>query len=150
MTEPAYYVMVFTPRSWRLFVAAGGKTAGFPSAAWTRVAKLRRGDHLLCYLVEVKQWIGLVRVTGEPYSASEPPIWGVGAFPARIPVEIVEELPEDASVSADDIIEQLPRLKIAAERHPGSWSAFVRGSPRRWPAEDAEVVINALRKVRNS
>lgn len=148
MIESAYYVTVFTPTSWRLFLAAGATTAGFPSTSWPRVAKLRPGDYLLCYLVGVKQWIGLIQVSGEPYSASEPPIWGTGAFPARVPVEVVEVLPEDISVSAKDLMEQLPRLKEAAGKHPGAWSAFVRGSPRRWPAEDAEVVINALRRAR--
>lgn len=150
MSDPTYYVAVFTLKSWRLFLAAGATTAGFPSKAWPRVAKLRPGDYLLCYLVEVKQWIGLILVTGEPYSGSEPPIWGVGAFPARVPVEVVEELPEDASVSAKDLIGQIPRLKSAADKYPGSWAGFLRGAPRRWPAEDAEVVINALRRARDS
>jgi hypothetical protein len=150
MIDPAYYVAVFTPKSWRLFLAAGGTTAGFPSNAWTRVAKLRPGDYLLCYLVEVMQWIGLIRVTGEPYSAGEPPIWGVGAFPARVPVEVVDRLPEDSSVSAKDLIERIPTLKSAAEKNPGSWAGFVRGAPRRWSAEDAEVVIDALRRAGSS
>ena len=35
-------------------LAAGGTTAGFSSNARARVAKLRPGDYLLCYLVEVK------------------------------------------------------------------------------------------------
>lgn len=148
MSEPAYYVAVFTPTSWRLFLAAGGTTAGFPSTAWARVLKLKPDDYLLGYLVGVKKWIGLIRVTGEPYSASEPAIWGAGAFPARVPVEVVKKLPEDASVPAEDLIEQLPRLKEAAEKHPGAWSGFVRGSPRRWPTEEAVVVINALRGAR--
>lgn len=150
MIDPAYYVAVFTGASWRLFLAAGGTTAGFPSQAWTRVAKLKTGDYLLCYLVGVKQWIGLIRVTGEPYSGSEPPIWGAGAFPVRVPVEVVEELGEDASVSARDLIKQIPRLKDAADKHPGAWAGFLRGCPRRWPTEDAEVVIDALRRARRS
>lgn len=148
--DSAYYVAVFTHTSWRLFLEAGGTTAGFPSRAWVRVAKLKVGDYLLCYIVDVKQWIGLIRVTGEPYSDSEPPIWGIGAFPARVPVEVVEELREDTAVSAIDLISQLPRLKDAADRNPGSWAAFLRGSPRRWPPEEAEVVIDTLRKARLS
>jgi hypothetical protein len=148
--DPAYYVAIFTSTSWRLFLEAGGTTAGFPSHAWKRVAKLRIGDYLLCYLVEVKQWIGLIRVIGEPYSASEPPIWGIDAFPSRVPVEVVEELHADTAVSAMDLIGQLPRLKDAADRNPGAWAGFLRGSPRRWPTEDAMVVIDALRKARLS
>lgn len=150
MIEPAYYVAVFTRKSWSLFLAAGGTTAGFPSKAWTRVARLRPGDYLLCYLVEVQQWIGLIRVTGEPYSGSEPPVWGAGLFPARVPVEVVEKLSEDTSVSAKDLISQIPRLKSAADKHPGAWAGFLRGAPRRWPADDAEVVIDAIRRARDS
>jgi hypothetical protein len=148
--EPAYYVAIFTPTSWRLFLEAGGTTAGFPSHTRTRVAKLKIGDYLLCYLVDVKKWIGLIRVTGEPYFANEPPIWGTDAFPARVPVEGAEELNEDTAVSAADIIKQRPRLKDATDRHPGAWTVFLRGSPRRWPPEDAKVVIDALRKARFS
>jgi hypothetical protein len=148
MIDPSYYVAVFTRKSWLLFLAAGGTTAGFPSTAWPRVAKLRPGDYLLCYLVGVQEWIGLLRVAGEPYSGSEPPIWGDGAFPARVPVEVVEELPEDASVSAKDLVRQIPRLKNAADKNPGAWAAFMRGAPRRWTAEDAGIVIDALRRAR--
>ena len=148
--DPAYYVAVFTGISWRLFLEAGGTTAGFPSHAWTRVAKLKTDDYLLCYIVNVKKWIGLIRVTGEPYFASEPPIWGPDAFPARVPVEIVEKLHEDTAVSAIDLIRQLPRLKDAADKVPGAWAGFLRGSPRRWPPEEAKVVIDALRDARVS
>lgn len=65
----------------------------------------------------------------------------------RVPVEVVEELPEDASVSAEDLVREIPRLKNAADKQPGAWAGFLRGAPRRWPAEDAEVVIAALRRA---
>ncbi|HEX6509966.1 MAG TPA: hypothetical protein VF221_20250 [Chloroflexota bacterium] len=125
-------------------------TAGFPSRAWARVAKLEIGDYLLCYLVDRKQWIGLLRVTGHPYSSADPPIWGIDLFPSRVSVEIIEELQEDNAVSATDLIQQIPRLKDAADRHPGAWAGFLRGSPRRWPTGDAKVVINALERARSS
>jgi hypothetical protein len=145
--DPAYYVIVFTATSWHIFLQAGGTIAGFPSHAWTRVTKLKVGDYLLCYIVDAKQWIGLIRVSGEPYSASEPPIWGPDAFPSRVPVELVEELHESTAVPAKNLIRQLPRLKAAADKNPGAWGGFLRGSPRRWPPEDAKVVIDAMRKA---
>lgn len=148
--EPAYYVGVFTATSWRLFLEAGGTTAGFPSSAWTRVIKLKIGDYLLCYIVDAKQWIGLIRVTGEPYFDSKLPIWGPDLFPARAPVELVVELREDTAVSATDLIRHLPRLRAAADRHPGAWAGFLRGSPRRWPPQEAKVVIDALRRAQRN
>lgn len=145
VNEVTYYAVVFTESSWGLFKAAGGTTAAFPSGAWGRVAKLKSGDVLLCYMTDVMQWVGLLQVTGDPYIGTEPPIWGVGVFPARVQVRVAEELPAGSAVSAKQLVRQIPRLRAAEEKHPGSWAAYVRGSPRKWPAEDAAVVINAIR-----
>ena len=145
MPSPAYYVVVFTARSWHHFKAGGGTTAGFPSQAWGRAAKLKIGDYLLCYLVDVKLWIGILQVVGAPYISSEPPIWGIDVFPARVPVKMIDELDEDCGVPAKRLVQQIPSLKAAADKHPGAWGGFLRGSPRKWSAEDAKVVINAIR-----
>ena len=123
-------------------------TAAFPSQAWRRVTRLRPGDYLLCYLTDVKQWIGLLRVTGNPYISSEPPIWGIGVFPARVSVRVIDELPEDAAVSAEQLVNQIQRLKTACGGSPGAWGGFLRGSPRKWSAEDAQIVIDAIRRLR--
>ncbi len=147
MNEPAYYVAVFTTTSWRLFKEAGGTTAGFTSRAWNRVHKLIPGDYLLCYLVDVKLWIGLLRVTGEPYCGTKPPIWGADIFPARVKVQVIEELPEDAAVPARELVKQIPRLKDVDDKHAGAWGGFLRGSPRRWRAEDAWIVIDAIQRL---
>jgi hypothetical protein len=146
MSDVAYYVAVFTKTSWRLFQEAGADTAAFPLPAWARVAKLNVGDYLLCYIVEAKQWIGLLRVTGRPYRATEPPIWGVGFFPSRISVEVIEALNADTAVSAKDIIWQIPKLRNAESKQAGAWAGFLRPAPRRWLAEDANVVIDAIRQ----
>ena len=142
--RPRYYSVVFTVQSWTLFKAAGGSTAGTRESTWTRVQKINIGDFLLCYLVDVKRWVAILRVAGEPYWATEPKIWGDEPFPARIPVTIESEVMPTAGVSARDLVEHLPRQKAANDRHPGAWGNFVRGSPRQLPEDEARIVIEAV------
>ena len=108
---------------------------------------MRPGDMLLCYLVEQSAWVAALKVAGLAYWSNEPPIWPGNQFPVRIDVEVVVELPPEHAVSARQLIDALPRLRLANAKNPGSWGGFVRGAPRVWPEDEARTVLAALRQA---
>jgi len=146
MVARSTYVIVFTQDSWRQFKEAGANTAGFPEGSRTRAGKLAPEDTLLCYLVNGGGWVAALRVVGRAYSATNPPIWADGAFPIRIAVEMVVELPVEEAVPATDLLDQLPRLWRANLKTPGGWAGYVRGTPRLWPNDEANTVLDAIRR----
>lgn len=103
------------------------------------------GDMLLCYLVDIGRWMGLLRVTGPAYWSTDPPIWGESQFPVRIPVEFVIDLTDRQGMPAQVLVDRVPSHNKAQQRQPGAWAAYVRGAPRSWPAEDAEIAVDVMR-----
>ena len=136
--------MVFTPFTWQRFRESGGSTAGFRAGAWGRVQRLGRGDILLAYVVNAGVFAGALRVTGDAYWSDGTAIWDSTEFPARIQVQLLAGLDPSNGIRLKHLVAELPRLKAASARAPGAWGNFVRGSPRAWPAAEAEVVLRAL------
>jgi hypothetical protein len=137
-------VVVFTPFTWQRFRETGGSTAGFRAGAWGRVERLGIGDTLLAYVVNDGVFVGALRVAGEAYWSDGTGIWDSTEFPARIQVQMLAGLDPSDGIRLKQLVEQLPRLRTASARAPGAWGNFVRGSPRRWPTAEAEVVLRAL------
>src|SRR3954454_1842359 len=81
-----YWLDLFTGKTWNEFQKAGSKTSGFREHNWNRAKGIRPGDVLLCYLVGVKRWVGLLEVSGERYR-DEARIFEEEVFPVRFPVK---------------------------------------------------------------
>jgi hypothetical protein len=109
---------------------------------------MQAGDLILVYLSGVAAFVGALRVTGPGYWSEEPAIWGdEERFPARVPVEVPYVLEPTHAVDVRSLIPRLPRLRAAAESHPGSWGGFFRGAPRKWPLEEGATALDAIRRA---
>jgi hypothetical protein len=140
----AYYLSLFTVETWQEFKAAGGKVSGFRQSRWGHVKKLKPDDRLLGYLVGAKRWVAVLRVTSEPYIATEPKIWAGDDFSARVDVEIEHELTPETGVPIYDVLPELTLLDKIKDKKRGSWGAFFIGSPSPWSEADAKVVVQAI------
>lgn len=67
-----YWLDLFTVETWREFKSAGASVSGFRESRWGRVKKIRPDDQLLCYVVGLKRWVGVLRVADEPFFSAEP------------------------------------------------------------------------------
>lgn len=141
----AYWLDLFTVETWREFKAAGGKVSGFRESRWGRVKKIKPGDRLLCYLVGLKRWVGVLEVIDEPFMSTEPRIWQSDAFPARLNVRIELELTPETGVPAVDLLAEMPMFdKLTGTK---GWGAFFMGSPAQWADVDAKVVVEAINQA---
>jgi hypothetical protein len=133
----AYYLSLFNMETWHEFKAAGGKVGGFRQSRWGHVKKLKPGDRLLGYLVGAKRWVAVLRVTSEPYIATEPKIWAGDDFAARVDVEIESELTPETGVPITEVLPELTLLDKIKDKKGGSWGAFFIGSPHPGPRPTA-------------
>ncbi len=138
-----YWLDLFTGNTWDEFVAAGSSVSGFRQSREKVVQKIKPGDYFLCYVTGISRWIGLLEVAGPVYYDDQTRIWSREAFPWRFPVKpLIQLSPENAVpvLSLRDKLSYFQNLK-----NPHLWSGHFRGSPAREKAEDAEIVIAALR-----
>lgn len=121
--------------------------SGFRSTRATSVRKIKKGDYLLCYLTGVSRFIGVLEVTGDPYS-DDTPIWKDEPFPERVRVRPVAALTPETAVPVREILDQFtwaPNLKS-----PIAWTGHFRGSPVRWDARDGDIIVRAVLDAREN
>jgi hypothetical protein len=139
-----YWLDLFTGTTWDEFRRAGAETTGFREHNWKRAQGIKKGDVFLCYLVGVKRWVGLLRVTAERYRDTRP-IWGEEVFPVRFKVEPVVMLPPEHGVPMDFLKNRLSFF--TDETAGGRWSGWVRASPTKYKKQDGDVIADALEEA---
>lgn len=140
-----YWLVLFTGSTWQEFQAAGAKVTGFREHNWKRASTIKPGDLLLCYLVGVKRWVGLLEVTGERYK-DDSPIYSEETFPVRFPVKPLVLLTPEQGVPMESFHGKLSFYPIG---HASSqWSGHVRSSPTKYDPGDGEVIAAAIRDAK--
>lgn len=139
-----YWLNLFTGKTWREFLAAGGKTTGFREHNRTRARRIRPGDVFVCYLVGVKRWVGLLEIRSEVFQ-DDSPIYEEEVFPVRFSVEPLVTLAPEHGVPMESLAGKL--TFFPADATARQWSGRVRGSPSRYKPEDGEAIAAAIRQA---
>src|SRR4051812_47431721 len=134
-----YWLDLFTVRTYEEFQKAGAKVSGFREGRRQVCEQVQPGDKLLCYITGISRWAGVLLVT-KPIYLAEDRIWDMDLFPVRLGVEAEVLLPPEHGIPHQSL---QPSLHSPAR----SWSGFLRGSPTRLLKEDAEVIIDAIRRA---
>lgn len=137
-----YWLDLFSPTTWKEFLAAGGTISGFRESRWSTVRQIEPGDYLLCYLTQVSRFIGVLEVTSDPYLDKTRIIWEDEDFPCRVDVKVVASVPVDTAVPILELADQLSFFQNL--KSPLAWTGRVRGSPTRWSEADGEAVALAV------
>jgi hypothetical protein len=61
MTSRSYWLDLFTGRTWKELLDAGGKVSGFEESRWKTIQKIKPGDYL-SYLTAIPLFIGSLEV----------------------------------------------------------------------------------------
>lgn len=141
MGESSYRIVHFTEATWREFLGADGKVMGFRRTQRARLKSVKPGDRLLCYVVRLSCFVGVLEVVSEPFDDSTP-IWSDDEFPCRVRVKTLIAVRPDAGIR---IHEFQGRLSIFTGR-PTSWVGHIRGPLIEWSPSDAHAVISELSK----
>lgn len=142
MPNRSYWLNLFTWKTWKEFLKAGGDVSGFRENRWKTVQRMNPGDYLLCYLTGVSRWIGVLEVVSEPFKDNSE-IWDDDTFPSRIKVKIINELELLTAVPVLDLKDKLSIFQNL--KNPNSWGMLFRGSPRKLPSEDGQEIVKAIK-----
>jgi predicted RNA-binding protein len=139
-----YWLDLFTAQTWNEFLQAGGTVSGFKESRWSTVSKIKPGDFLLCYVIGISRWVGLLEVTSDPYKDVNR-IWSKDIFPSRMKVKPIITLKLETAIPIRELQESLSYFKDL--RRPNSWVGHFRGSPTREKFDDAQVIIAAMKNA---
>jgi predicted RNA-binding protein len=143
-SSPRYWLDIFTVQTWSEFQAAGSYVSGFRLGLRRLIRRVELGDLLICYVMGVSRFVGLLEVVSEPYE-HDSPIWTQEAFPLRLGVKPLAEVAVEAGVP---IKEPLTLFSwYPAMTSPKSWQGYVQNSLREWSRADGEVVATAIRRA---
>ena len=139
-----YWLDLFTGTTWDEFRNAGAEVSGFRNRMRRTVAKVQRGDVLLCYMTGVMRWVGALKVLGPSDDTRD--IWTVADFPERLAVEPLVMLDAENGVPMSHLEGKVEFYQSADDR-PG-YKGFVRRSPNPFKRSgDGELVMHLLRKA---
>jgi predicted RNA-binding protein len=143
----ACWLDLFTPKTWREFLDAGGEVSGFRTGRRGFVRQIKPGDYFLCYLTGVSRFVGLLEVVSEPFE-DHARIWSEEDFPLRLRTRKLVILEPEIGVPIKDLF---PRLSLFPRRKSdNSWQGLVQGSPRRFQGADGELIVRAIRDAEQS
>lgn len=141
MADRRYWLNLFTAETWQEFLDAGGEVTGFRAGRWPAVQRIREGDYLLCYLVGISRWVGVLEAVSRGYQ-DDSPIWSSDPFPSRVKVRLVMALKPETGVPVLDMRNELSVFRNL--QNPNRWSGAFRGSPLKWSTADGEAVLKAV------
>ena len=139
-----YWLDLFTGTTWQEFRESGGKISGFSHRMRGTLARITRGDILLCYLTGVMRWVGALEVIGPSRDKSK--IWSQSDFPARLEVKALILLDPETGIPMEDLQGKVQFYETESDR--GKFKGFVRGSPHQFKRpEDGQLIQNMLRQA---
>ncbi|MEM7589754.1 MAG: EVE domain-containing protein [Myxococcota bacterium] len=137
----AYWASSFTGKTWQEFQQSKAAAMGFRQHHYKRSQRMRKGDRILCYMVGVKRWVGLLEVTGSAYQ-DDKKIWSEELFPVRLPVQPVVMLTATTGLPMEQLRGRL--TFFGKETQPRQWSGHLRQSPMQYKEEDGRIIAQAI------
>ncbi len=137
-----YWLDLFTGKTWEEFLKDGAKVSGFREGRKKAAEKIQLGDYLICYVIGISRLIGVLEVESEHYFDDKNRIWEDTIFPIRFKVKPIYTLDAKNAVPIDHIYDNLQSFKILNSRK--AWGGFVRGSPREFDPNDAQVILQFI------
>ena len=120
-----YWLDSFTGTTWKEFRDAGSSVTGFRENKRNLIARISKGDILLCYVTGVKQWVGVLEVIGPSNNQSK--IWKDDTFPIRLEVRPLVTLDVACGVPMSELEGKVWFFRGPQDR--GGFRAFVRNNP---------------------
>jgi hypothetical protein len=116
---------------------------GYPEPEWTRLARIKPGDFLVCYVKGAKKFVGLMEVLGDRYKAADR-VWSSGVYPCRLKVRPLGARSVSDGIPIDSIRNELAFYALLNAKNPGGWGTQFQKPPKSISDEDGLVIASAL------
>ncbi len=143
-----YLSDLFTPATYEAFSKSDRTISGFRESQRTMAEKVKRGDNLVCYMVRMSRWVGVLEVIEGPFIDRSPIfVPEDDPFVVRFKVKPAVWLSVQQSVPVHDP-EVFSRLSFTRDASPGGyWLGPLRRSLQKLTPADGEFLVTLLTQV---
>ena len=142
--EMTYWLDVYTPKAWEDSKKMKWTFSGFPESRELLTKNIHKNDVLICYMTGKSLWFGALKVCSDLFDCRTDIIWSEKLCPWRFHVKPIVLLEPEQAIPAKDLLNRLRMFDKLKNKQ--NWGGPLRTSPRRMYDEDAELVINELKK----
>ena len=144
-----YWTDIFSPETYEAFGRSDRTITGFRVSQRSMADKVQVGDRLICYMMSVSRWIGVLEVVEGPFIDTKPIfVPDDDPFPLRFKVKCLVWLPTKQTVPIHTQPEVFSRLTFTREVKPGGyWLGPLRRSLAKIDSQDGNFLDSFLTKV---
>ena len=144
----AYFLNLFSPETFEAFMKSNRTISGFRPRQRNAAAKIRQGDHFICYVTRVSRWVGLLEVVDGPFTDDTAIFYpDADPFTLRFKVRPVVLLPIEKAIPIhDDTIWQALSFTVDQDKNASTWTGKIRSSLVKIDEKDGSFLESALRR----
>lgn len=125
-----YYIDLFSPETYEIFSKSGQDISGFRARQENAASRIDVGDKLICYMVKLSRWIGVLEVVSL-YFKNDSPLFYPNNDPyvIRFKVRPIVWLPKEKSIPIhEDKVWKTLSFTKDAEKGSSKWTGIIRSS----------------------
>ena len=126
----AYYIDLFSPETYEVFTKSNQEVSGFRLRQEGAASRIKVGDKLICYMVKLSRWFGVLEVTSTYFKDNSPLFYNSNdPFVIRFKVKPIVWLPKEKSIPIHDdrVWENLSFTKYV-DKKGSAWTGKIRNS----------------------
>lgn len=125
-----YYIDLFSPETYETFAKSDRDVSGFRLRQESAASRVQIGDKLICYMVKLSRWIGILEVTSTYYKDNSPLFYESNdPFVVRFKVKPLVWLPKEKSIPIhDDNVWNKLSFTKGIDIKGSSWTGKIRNS----------------------
>jgi predicted RNA-binding protein len=126
----AYYIDLFSPETYEIFTKSNQETSGFRPRQEGAASRIKVGDKLICYMVKLSRWFGVLEVTSTYFKDSSPLFYSTNdPYVIRFRVKPIVWLPKEKSIPIhDDRVWNKLSFTKNADKKGSVWTGKIRNS----------------------
>src|SRR5688500_4074450 len=136
----AYYIALFSPETYETFTKSNRDISGFRLRQERAARRIKVGDKLICYMLKISRWNGILEVTSTYYKDNSPLFYDSNdPYVVRFKVKVLAWLPKEKSIPIHEekVWKNLSFTKDLDSR-ASSWTGRIRNSLNALDYEDGK------------
>ncbi len=136
----AYFIDLFSPETYEIFTKSDQNISGFRLRQEGAASRIKVGDKLICYMVKLSRWIGILEVTSTYFKDNSPLFYNSNdPYVIRLRVKPIVWLPKEKTIPIhDDRVWNKLSFTRNADKKGSAWTGKIRSSLNMLDEEDGK------------
>lgn len=126
----AYFIDLFSPETYEILSKSNQNISGFRLRQEGAASRIKVGDRLICYMVKLSRWFGILEVTSTYFKDNSPLFYNSNdPYVIRFTVKPIVWLPKEKSIPIhDDRVWNKLSFTRNVDKKSSAWTGKIRNS----------------------